>query len=139
MRNMNAEIKSFFYTNLKDDVPAPVYIDEVPQELLTDAYISIEISTVSDNGNINSSYTNVSVSVKIYTKEDVVNSGEVLENIATKVYDSLMPNASNYAVINNKKCYLFLVSDVTQNLNLTNKYYFKNRFINFELRDVFNN
>ena len=141
MIDNNAAVEQAFYTALKAELTplsVPVFINYAPNELLTNSYVELAIISTSDQSNMNASYSETIVSVKIFTKETSSNDGVSANTIAGKIFEAIIPTNLSTMSINGKDAVVSLLSDINQGLILSQDEYYINRFVTFTLKNIFN-
>ena len=91
MRSSNRQIKSAFNA-LLSDIGYPVYSNFVPAHVDPAAYILLSGIADTDASSMGTNDTDVSISVGIYTKENIANSGDLCDLMAEGVYQRILPN-----------------------------------------------
>lgn len=142
MIDTNAQIEQQFFTKLYaalQPIGVGVYINYVPNELISNEYVEFSIASQSDTSNMNESYTEAIVTVKIHTKSIVFNDGIDINTISGKIYESILPYNLSTLLINGKHAVIKLTSDITQGINLSSDEHFLSRYITFTLSNIYNN
>jgi hypothetical protein len=93
MKNANDIITQKYFQLLAPACkPVPVFRDGyIPNDLLNDAYVMITVVSNVDNSTMNSADTITNVQVAIYTKSAIENNADVLNDTASKIFETIMP------------------------------------------------
>ena len=139
MKNVNDILTQEYFTLLKTAVtPVPVFRDGyVPKDLVEDAYVMVSAINNTDNSSMQSHDTITSVQVGIYTRSNTDNNATVINDLADKVYTTIMPAPINALFVNGFQVLTTELGNDTSPAPLdTGSQLFINRFITFNHKIV---
>jgi len=132
MKNVNPILLKTIYDLLVPVVACPVYYKYLPATIRSNIYISLNTVSHNDVSTQSTSDTETSVVIGIYSEEPQGNPGELVNDTATIVYDTIYPNRQFTLTIPGfQNVSITMISDVEQDALIANGYVFINRFITF--------
>jgi hypothetical protein len=132
MYNANPIFKTFYYTAIKNAIDGVgVFKDYVPNELNTDTYFLISNVQNTDHSSVNKHDVKAFVTIGIYTRSSVENSGATMQQMADALF-SLYPTPQSYPEIEGYQvCSMDVESDNELSVSLDSGNVYLNRQIIF--------
>lgn len=133
MKNVNTILLQKIYDLISPVVNCPVYYKYLPATIASNIYVSLNTVSQTDVSTMQSSDTDASVIVGIYSKERQGNPGELLNDVASAVYAAIYPNQQTVLDLSPgfQNTSIELVNDIEQDALQANNFIFINRFLTF--------
>lgn len=118
MKSVNQALKTAIRTALMG-VGYDIYANIVPASA-SDTYILLSDVASTDAGTMQSSDTDTTLQIGIFSKANIANGGQTVEDIAEAVYAAIYPNPQSVLTIPGfQNTRIALVNDTTQSLGLS--------------------
>lgn len=133
MKDVNTILPRKIYELLQPVVSCKVYYKYVPANETGNAYVSINTITNTDVSTQQTSDTDTTVMIGIYSRESQANPGKLVDDIAAAVYAAIYPNRQQTLDLSPdfQNCSVALVNDVVMDATMTNTNILINRFLTF--------
>src|SRR4249920_2150505 len=116
MKNINTILTQKIFDLISPVVKCPVYFKYLPATIESNIYVSINTVSNADVSTMQTSDTDTSVIIGIYSKERQGNPGETLIKVVDAVYAALYPNRQAVLDLSPgfQNCAVTLVNDIEQ-------------------------
>lgn len=133
MKDVNTILQQKIFELLQPVTGCPVYYKYLPSVIETNAYMLITTITNVDASTMQTSNTDTTVQISIYTRDSQANPGKLANDIAAVVYAALYPNRQQTIGLEPdfQNCSVALVNDTSPDAISTGNYVFINRFLTF--------
>lgn len=133
MKNVNDLLSEKYWQLLSVEVtPVPVFRDYVPFDLGGSAYLLISAISNTNLSTMQTHDTTTSIQVGIYTRSTTDNNTTQANELATKVYETILPETINQLTVNGVQVLTTeLANDTSPDVFDTGTELFINRFITF--------
>jgi hypothetical protein len=133
MKDVNTILKQKIHDLLRPAIPYPLYYKYLPSFVKSNAYVTISTITNIDASTMQTSDTDTTVQISIYSKESQANPGQLVNDIAAAVYAVLYssPQAKIDLMPDFQNCSVSLVNDIVPDAIATNTEILINRFLTF--------
>jgi hypothetical protein len=133
MKDINTILQKKLYDILKPVLSCPIYYKYLPATIEPNEYVLINTITNIDASTQQSSDTDTTIIIGIYTKDSQANPGKIANDIAALVYQNLYPNRQFKPDLSPgfQVCSVQLVNDIVPDPLMTRNFIFINRFITF--------
>jgi len=133
VKDVNTILKQKIFELLRPAIPYPLYYKYLPAFEKANAYVTISTITNIDASTMQTSDTDTTVQISIFSKESQANPGQLVNDIAAAVYAVLYPNGQTMINLSPsfQHCSISLVNDVVTDAIATNTDILINRFLTF--------
>lgn len=133
MKDVNTILKQTIYNLLKPVVNCPLYYQYMPSTVSGNVYVTINAISSIDASTMQSSNSDTSIQIGIYSRDSQANPGQLVNDIAAAIYAVLYPDRQTMVDLSPgfQSCSLTLVNDITLDAIVTNTYVFINRMLTF--------
>jgi hypothetical protein len=132
MKNVNPILLETIYNLLVPVVACPVYYKYLPATISSNIDISLNAVSHTDVSTQSTSDTETSVVIGIYSEERQGNPGQLVNDVATIVYDTIYPNRTAVLTIPGfQNVSITMVNDIEQDALIAQGFVSINRFITF--------
>jgi hypothetical protein len=133
VKDVNSTLQQKIFELLRPAISYPLYYKYLPAFVKENAYVTISIITNTDASTMQSSDTDTSVLIGIYSRESQANPGQIVNDIAAAVYAVLYPSPQTKIDLmpDFQNCSVSLVNDIVPDAIAGNNFIFINRFLTF--------
>jgi hypothetical protein len=133
MKDVNTILKQKIFDLLRPVISYPLYYKYLPAFVKENAYVTINIITNTDASTMQTSDTDTTILVGIYSRETQANPGQMVNDIAAAVYAVLYPDPQFKLDLSPgfQNCSVSLVNDIIPDAIATNTEILINRFLTF--------
>jgi len=133
MKDVNKILRTKIYELLAPVAGCPVYYKYVPNTDTSDVYMVISTVNNSNVSTMQTSDTDTVIQVSIFSRETISNAGNVADDKAEIVYNTLYPNTTFTLDLspNFQNTSVRMTNDISPDALSTGNYIFINRFIQF--------
>jgi len=133
VKEVNSILQQKIFNLLRPVISYPLYYKYLPAFEKANAYVTINTITNIDASTMQSSDTDTTIQIGIYSRETQANPGQLVNDIAAAVYAVLYPSpiAAIDLMPDFQVCSVSLVNDVVPDAIASNTEIFINRFLTF--------
>ena len=133
MKDINPILQQKIYDLISPVVNCPVYYKYLPAHIGGDVYVLITTITNVDVSTMQTSDTDTTVQIGIYSRDSQANPGKLVNDVAAAVYAVLYPDRQTVLDLSPdfQNCSVQLINDTVPDALQNNNYIFINRFITF--------
>jgi len=133
VKDVNSILQQKIFNLLRPVISYPLYYKYLPAYDKSNVYVTINTITNIDASTMQSSDTDTTIQIGIYSRETQANPGQLVNDIAAAVYAVLYPDKQTTIDLSPgfQNCSVVLVNDVVPDAIATNTEILINRFLTF--------